>query len=101
MEREYDIIVWGATGLPGVWSWTTWREQHANSNLKWLSGAELQKLQQMLAGRDVAMVTADSGDDASIEALARKPGGTDNRRTLCSLRLKLGCSLRKTRHRLL
>jgi short subunit dehydrogenase-like uncharacterized protein len=48
-------------------------EQQANSNLKWaVGGRNPQKLQQMLAGRDVAMVTADSGDEASIEALVRK-----------------------------
>ena len=73
MEREYDIIVWGATGFTGRLVVDYMAEQHANSNLKWaVGGRNSQKLQQMLAGRDVAMVTADSGDDASIEALARK-----------------------------
>ena len=73
MDREYDIIVWGATGFTGRLVVDYMTEQHANSNLKWaVGGRNSQKLQQMLAGRDVAMVTADSGDDASIEALARK-----------------------------
>ena len=73
MEREYDIIVWGATGFTGRLAVDYMAEQHANSNLKWaVGGRNSQKLQQMLAGRDIAMVTADSGDEASIEALVRR-----------------------------
>ena len=73
MDREYDIIVWGATGFTGRLVVDYMAEQQANSNLKWAGGGRNpQKLQQMLAGRDVAMVTADSGDEASIEALVRK-----------------------------
>ena len=73
MDREYDIIVWGATGFTGRLVVDYMAEQQANSNLKWaVGGRNPQKLQQMLAGRDVAMVSADSGDEASIEALVRK-----------------------------
>ena len=73
MDREYDIIVWGATGFTGRLVVDYMAEQQANSNLKWaVGGRNPQKLQQMLAGRDVAMVTADSSDEASIEALVRK-----------------------------
>ena len=73
MDREYDIIVWGATGFTGRLVVDYMAEQHVNSNLKWaVGGRNPQKLQQLLAGRDVAMVTADSGDEASIEALVRK-----------------------------
>ena len=73
MDREYDIIVWGATGFTGRLVVNYMAEQQANSNLKWaVGGRNPQKLQQLLAGRDVAMVTADSGDEASIEALVRK-----------------------------
>ena len=73
MDREYDIIVWGATGFTGRLVVDYMTEQQANNNLKWaVGGRNPQKLQQMLAGRDVAMVTADSGDEASIEALVRK-----------------------------
>ena len=73
MDREYDIIVWGATGFTGRLVVDYMAEQQANSNLKWaVGGRNPQKLQQMLAGRDIATVTADSWDEASIEALARK-----------------------------
>ena len=73
MDREYDIIVWGATGFTGRLVVDYKTEQQANSNVKWaVGGRNPQKLQQMLAGRDVAMVTADSGDEASIEALVRR-----------------------------
>ena len=73
MDREYDIIVWGATGFTGRLVVDYMAEQQANSNLKWaVGGRNPQKLQQMLAGRNVAMVTADSGDEASIEALVRR-----------------------------
>ena len=73
MDREYDIIVWGATGFTGRLVVDYMTEQQENSNLKWaVGGRNPQKLQQMLAGRDVAMVTADSGDEASIEALVRR-----------------------------
>ena len=73
MDREYDIIVWGATGFTGRLVVDYMTEQHENSNLKWaVGGRNPQKLQQMLADRDVAMVTADSGDEASIEALVRR-----------------------------
>ena len=38
MEREYDIIVWGATGFTGRLVVDYMTEQHANSNLKWAVG---------------------------------------------------------------
>ncbi len=76
MDREYDIIVWGATGFTGRLVVDYMAKQQANSNLKWaVGGRNPQKLQQMLVGRDVAMVTADSSDEASIEALVRKTRG--------------------------
>ena len=73
MEREYDIIVWGASGFTGRLVVDYMAEHQANSNLKWaVAGRNPQKLQQILAGRDIPVLTADSGDEASIIALVQQ-----------------------------
>ena len=73
MEREYDIIVWGASGFTGRLVVDYMAEQQTNSNLKWaVAGRNPQKLQQILAGRDIPVLTADSGDEESISALVQQ-----------------------------
>ena len=73
MEREYDIIVWGASGFTGRLVVDYMAEQQTNSNLKWaVAGRNPQKLQKVLAGRDIPALTADSGDEESISALVQQ-----------------------------
>jgi short subunit dehydrogenase-like uncharacterized protein len=73
MEREYDIIVWGASGFTGRLVVDYMAEHQTNSNLKWaVAGRNPQKLQQILAGRDIPVLTADSGDEESITALVQQ-----------------------------
>ena len=73
MEREYDIIIWGASGFTGRLVVDYMAEHQTNSNLKWaVAGRNPQKLQQILAGRDIPVLTADSGDEESITALVQQ-----------------------------
>ena len=72
MERGYDIIVWGASGFTGRLVVDYMAEQQTNSNLKWaVAGRNPQKLQQILAGRDIPVLTADSGDEESIRKVLK------------------------------
>ena len=73
MEREYDIIVWGASGFTGRLVVDYMASQAAASNLKWaVAGRNVTKVKQVLGDRDIPVVQADSHDDASIHALAQK-----------------------------
>jgi short subunit dehydrogenase-like uncharacterized protein len=73
MEREYDIIVWGASGFTGRLVVDYMAAQAAASNLKWaVAGRNIAKVRGVLGDRDIPVVQADSHDDASIHALAQK-----------------------------
>ena len=73
MEREYDIVVWGASGFTGKLVVDYMASQPAASNIKWaVAGRNIDKVMQVLGGRDIPVVQADSNDDASIHALAQK-----------------------------
>ena len=73
MEREYDIIVWGASGFTGRLVVDYMASQPAASNLKWaVAGRNVDKVRAVLGDRDIPVVQADSHDDASIHALAQK-----------------------------
>ena len=71
MEREYDIIVWGASVYWPVVDYMA--SQPAAGNVKWaVAGRNVNKVMQVLGGRDIPVVQADSNDEASIHALAQK-----------------------------
>jgi short subunit dehydrogenase-like uncharacterized protein len=73
MERQYDIIVWGASGFTGKLVVDYLATQYGASNLKWaVAGRNEAKLKQVLGGRDLPIVQADSNDRDSIHRLVQQ-----------------------------
>lgn len=73
MEREFDIIVWGASGFTGRLVVDYMATQHSTSNLKWaVAGRNVDKVKQVLGDRDIPVLTADSEDEASIDDLVQR-----------------------------
>ena len=73
MQREYDIIVWGATGFTGKLVAEYMKKTYGGSNLSWAVGGRNQtKLDALDLGPDVDVLVADSHDQAALEELARK-----------------------------
>ncbi|HEB91620.1 MAG TPA: saccharopine dehydrogenase [Deltaproteobacteria bacterium] len=82
-DREFDVIVWGATGFTGRLTAAYLLERHGvGSTLRWaLGGRSERKLEQVrseLAGEcgipteRLPIVLADAGDEASIRALTAR-----------------------------
>jgi short subunit dehydrogenase-like uncharacterized protein len=71
-DREYDIVLFGATGFTGALT-AEYLAQHAGEGLRWaLAGrnrAKLEALSERL-GVDVPLLHADVTDDASLRSLA-------------------------------
>jgi short subunit dehydrogenase-like uncharacterized protein len=71
-EREYDIVIFGATGFTGALT-TEYLAQHAGEGVRWaLAGrnrAKLEALSERL-GVDVPLLHADVTDDASLRSVA-------------------------------
>ncbi len=84
MAREFDIIVWGATGFTGALVAEYLFQRHgARSNVRWAIGgrstAKLNALRGQLAHAqgpgavdDLPVVSADAGDVAALRALAAR-----------------------------
>ena len=73
MEREYDIIVWGASGFTGKLVVDYMAQQQGASNLKWaVAGRNVEKVRQVLGDRDIPIIQADSNDSESINALVQQ-----------------------------
>jgi short subunit dehydrogenase-like uncharacterized protein len=73
MTRDYDIIVWGASGFTGKLVTAYLATEQAASNLKWaVAGRNVEKVRQTLGEYDIPIIHADSEDQASIEALVQQ-----------------------------
>lgn len=73
MTRDYDIIVWGASGFTGKLVTAYLATEQAASNLKWaVAGRNVEKVRQTLGETDIPIIHADSEDQASIEALVQQ-----------------------------
>jgi short subunit dehydrogenase-like uncharacterized protein len=73
MTRDYDIIVWGASGFTGKLVTAYLATEQAASNLKWaVAGRNVEKVRQTLGEYDIPIIQADSEDQASIEALVQQ-----------------------------
>ena len=73
MTRDYDIIVWGASGFTGKLVTSYLATEQAASNLKWaVAGRNVEKVRQTLGEYDIPIIQADSEDQASIEALVQQ-----------------------------
>ncbi len=73
LERQYDIIVWGATGFTGLLVTEYMATRYLDSNVRWaIAGRNSSKLESLVAGRNIPMLTADSHDPASLAALVKQ-----------------------------
>ena len=71
--RQYDIIVWGATGFTGQLVTDYMHRQYADSNLTWaVAGRNSAKLEQVVGDRGIEMHIADAQDPAAMDELVQK-----------------------------
>ncbi len=76
-EREFDIIVWGATGFTGRLVAEYLFATYGNDpNLKWaMAGRNLAKLETVraeVADESIPLIVANSNDPASLDALTKR-----------------------------
>ncbi len=74
-EREYDIILWGASGFTGRLVAEYFLSQYKDQDLKWaMAGRNQQKLEEVrssISGDHIPIVIADSMDSASLDAMTQ------------------------------
>ncbi|MEA2124648.1 MAG: hypothetical protein QOI80_1430 [Solirubrobacteraceae bacterium] len=71
-ERDHDVVVFGATGFTGALT-AQYLAEHADAGTRWaLAGRNREKLERAreTVGADVPLVIADTGDAASMRAMA-------------------------------
>ncbi|MEM8860095.1 MAG: saccharopine dehydrogenase NADP-binding domain-containing protein, partial [Chloroflexota bacterium] len=76
-EREFDIVVWGATGFTGRLVAEYLYDRYGDDpSLKWAmagrNAAKLEAVRNEVADDSVAMITADSDDEASLDAMTKR-----------------------------
>ncbi len=76
-SREFDLIVYGATGFTGRLVAEYLAERYGDGSLKWaMAGRSLTRLEEVRGElgvpADVALLTADSGDPAALKAMAAR-----------------------------
>lgn len=77
MSREFDLIVYGATGFTGRLVAEYLAQHYADGSLKWaMAGRSLTKLQQVrdeiAAPADTPLLTANADDPAALRALTAR-----------------------------
>lgn len=75
--REFDIIVWGASGFTGrLVAGYLYRQYRHDDNLKWaMAGRNIEKLKsvrEQVADSSVPLIAADSHDPRSLDDMARR-----------------------------
>lgn len=76
-EREFDVVVYGATGFTGRLVAEYLNAHYAGSNVTWaMAGRSAEKLASVRAemgiSDDIALITADSSDKSSLEDMAKR-----------------------------
>ena len=73
MEKTYDIIIWGASGFTGRLVVDYFCHSQSNTNLAWaVAGRNDTKIKEVLNGRDIPVMIADSHDKDSLNDLVKK-----------------------------
>ena len=73
MEKIYDIIIWGASGFTGRLAVEYIYRNQNNSNLTWaVAGRNESKIKEILDGKNVPILIADSHDKESLVDLVKK-----------------------------
>ena len=76
-SRKYDLVLFGASGFTGGLTAEYLARLQGHGKLKWaVAGRNQGKLQEVQArlrqlGAEVDLIAADSGDEASLRAMAR------------------------------
>ena len=85
MQRDYDIIVWGATGFTGKLVTRYMEQNYIQGNLKWaVAGRNKSKLNSLGLSEENILI-ADSDDQESIDQLVQNTSDTDSSGTLCPI----------------
>jgi len=72
-QREYDILIWGASGFTGKLVTDYMFERYSDGNLTWaVAGRNKNKIAETLKGRDVEILTADAHNLDELRALVQK-----------------------------
>ena len=73
MQREFDVIIWGATGYTGKIVTEYMANQYGESNVRWaIAGRNRQKLEAVDNARGMSILQADAADYADVDALVQK-----------------------------
>jgi short subunit dehydrogenase-like uncharacterized protein len=76
-SREFDVIIWGATGFTGrLVAEYIFNKYGTNNDLKWAMAArneiKLEKVRASVADETVPLIIADSNDEASLDAMTKR-----------------------------
>ena len=76
-SREFDIIIWGATGFTGrLVAEYLFKQYGVNKTVKWAmagrSQAKLETVRAEVANDSVTLLVADSFDEASLDAMTKR-----------------------------
>ncbi|MFU8805321.1 MAG: saccharopine dehydrogenase family protein [Bradymonadaceae bacterium] len=80
-DREFDVILWGATGFVGRLTAEYFAEKYADSQVRWaIAGRSLEKLEALRAGlsrgipklEDLPLIVGDCFDEESLHAMAAR-----------------------------
>jgi len=77
MDREFDIIVWGASGFTGkLVTEYLFNTYGVNDSVKWAMGgrnqAKLEQVRSKVADDSVPLIIADSQDEVSLTTMAKR-----------------------------
>ena len=76
-DREFDVVVYGATGFTGRFVAEYLQAEYGNSDLKWaMAGRSLTKLEavrdEMGVSKEVSLIVANADDGASLNDMAAR-----------------------------
>jgi short subunit dehydrogenase-like uncharacterized protein len=72
MQREYDIIIWGATGFTGKLVTRYMQQNYGSGNLKWAIGGRSSGKLEALHADGVPIEIADAHDTGALAELVQK-----------------------------
>ena len=72
-NREFDVIIWGASGFTGRIATNYMHAQYGEGNISWaIAGRNQAKLDSVRNQRDIEVLIAESDDEESLRELVQK-----------------------------
>jgi len=72
-NREFDVIIWGASGFTGRIATNYMHAQYGDGNISWaIAGRNQAKLDSVRNQRDIDVLIAESDDEESLKELVQK-----------------------------